>query len=390
MTSPLLTHVGPAPAVPEWRRPEARILHLIASNFVGGPEKQILAHAALARRAGCDIRIGSFGATEILARAAEQAMPTVELHTSAFVLPACVSELADRVRTEKISLLVTYGYKADIVGWLASRRTGARQLAFVRGWTAEDWKVALYEGADRYVVRRVANVACVSREQAEVASAGRGTLPAPVVIPNAALTSGAVASFRDRREARQALRIPPDAFVVGAVGRLSPEKGHRYLIDGILQFGNEVPYALVVIVGDGPERSALETQVREWGLQDKVQFAGFQKNVPDWMLAMDVLVNPSLREGMPNAVLEAMAAGLPVVATAVGGLPEMITHGQSGMLVPPADGKALADTLRELFQHPEQRTRLAEGARRRAAELSPEAQCALLFAAYEEALRGRA
>jgi sugar transferase (PEP-CTERM/EpsH1 system associated) len=148
--------------------------------------------------------------------------------------------------------------------------------------------------------------------------------------------------------------------VFGAVGRLTPVKDHRTLLEAFHAVSMRRPECRLVLVGDGAERPLLEEQVRQRGLADRVRIVGHRVDVTRWLGMMDVFVHPSLMEGMSNAVLEAMAVGLPVVATAVGGNPEIVEHGVGGSLVPPSSPSALADAM--LSYCGDDRMRMAHGA----------------------------
>jgi sugar transferase (PEP-CTERM/EpsH1 system associated) len=148
---------------------------------------------------------------------------------------------------------------------------------------------------------------------------------------------------RDR--AREQHGYGPTDLVFGAVGRLTPVKDYRTLLEAFHTVSRRQPQSRLIFVGDGLERPFLEEQVRRLGLADRVRLVGYRDDVTQWLGIMDVFVHPSLMEGMSNAVLEAMAVALPVVATAVGGTPEIVEHGVTGLLVPPATPNALVDAM---------------------------------------------
>lgn len=138
----------------------------------------------------------------------------------------------------------------------------------------------------------------------------------------------------------------PDAhFIVGTVGRLQPEKDQTTLVRAFAHALQQRPRLRLVLAGDGPLRTAVEAEVNALGLHDKVWLAGMRSDVPAVLQGLHVFVLPSRAEGISNTILEAMASGLPVVATAVGGNPELVVEGQTGLLVPPADPQAMADAL---------------------------------------------
>lgn len=169
-----------------------------------------------------------------------------------------------------------------------------------------------------------------------------------------------------REEARARLKV--DGFVVGAVGRLEEEKGHAYLLEALHLLSEELPEATLLLAGEGRRGEALRRQAADLGLEGRVQFLGWRRDVPLILKALDLYVQPSLWEGLSLALLQAMAAGLPVVATQVSGFEQVITSGVNGILVPPRDAAALAAAIQELYHDPATRIRLGEAARRTARE----------------------
>jgi glycosyltransferase involved in cell wall biosynthesis len=164
---------------------------------------------------------------------------------------------------------------------------------------------------------------------------------------------------------RSKLGISPAARVIGTVGRLSPQKGHRYLLSAFAQVLAQVPSAVLLVIGDGPLRSELAEEARQLEIAERVHFLGQRGDVPDLLACMDVYVQSSLFEGMPNAVMEAMAAGKPVIATAIDGTKELISDGETGWLVEPSDAKAMAEGIVTVLKNPtEARRRGAAAAQR--------------------------
>lgn len=178
------------------------------------------------------------------------------------------------------------------------------------------------------------------------------------------------------------VRGGPD-YVVLTSARLHPQKGHAYLLAAAAQ----IPDATFVLAGDGPLRAELESQARELGIAERCVFLGYRSDVPDLLAAADLLVLPSLFEGLPVSVLEAMAAQRPVVATAIGGTDEVVTHGLTGLLVPPRDPTALASAIRRMQADPALAHRLATAGRERVErEFSTEVTAHLVMRIYDEAM----
>jgi len=152
---------------------------------------------------------------------------------------------------------------------------------------------------------------------------------------------------------------------VGTVGRLDPRKGHRYLLEASVDIIRQYPEASILIIGDGKMESSLKQVARSLCLSERnIRFLGVQKNTSEVLQNMDVFVLPSIEEGLGIAILEAMAAGVPVVATSVGGIPEIVTHGETGLLVEPKNPKMLADAVLDLLAHPDKADRFRQNAKR--------------------------
>ncbi len=185
----------------------------------------------------------------------------------------------------------------------------------------------------------------------------------------------------DRYAARMHLGLPQDAMLIGIVATLRSWKGHRYLIDA-LPAG-----ALLIIVGDGPQREALEAQVRAAGLDKRVRFAGNQRDVVPWMQALDIFALPSYaNEGVPQALMQAMLVGLPCVTTAVGSIGELAVHNNTALVVQPEDPAALRAALERLMHDVPLRDKLGAAARKHCAErFSYERMLDRMEAIYREA-----
>lgn len=163
-------------------------------------------------------------------------------------------------------------------------------------------------------------------------------------------------------------RLGVSGLVIGAVGRLEDQKGHAHLLAALPEVRREVPDLVVLLVGEGRRQEDLQRQVQALGLQDMVRFLGTRRDLPEIYRALDLFVQPSLWEGLPLALLKAMGAGLPVVATRVSGSLEAIVDGVNGRLVAAGDPQALGRAILDLARHPEARQHLANAARRTVAE----------------------
>jgi glycosyltransferase involved in cell wall biosynthesis len=368
-----------------------RILHLRATDFVGGPEKQILHHAVDIREFGFDVWVGSFRdqqkPLEILQVAKERGLPIFESQRAGRFDPRAIFEVASFLKREKIQLLCTHGFKANVIGALAKKFAGVPQIAFCRGWTAETLSVRVYEFLERRFLALADRIICVSEAQAEYFTSRHFLQPRISVVHNAMLDSVDTDLECDRGASKTRLGFSPATRLVGVVGRLSVEKGQRFLVEAASELANEFSDLKIVLLGEGRERVNLEHQIAKLGLENVVVLEGFQKNVAVWMQAFDVLANCSLTEGIPNAILEAMAVGTPVVATAVGGVPELIKDRETGLLIAPGNSAALATGVAKLLSDPVLALRLGQAGRAWVQErFSARGQRNLLLSIYRESL----
>lgn len=171
-------------------------------------------------------------------------------------------------------------------------------------------------------------------------------------------------SSGDKSSARRALGLDPYRRYLGIVATLRSWKGHLYLLDAFASLVQTHPDLSLLIVGDGPMRGVIEQRVAELHLADRVTFAGQQQRPEDWLKALDIFCLPSYaNEGVPQAVVQAMLSGLPIISTPVGAITEAVTDGQSGLIVPPKDAQALADAITRLLADPSLAQRLGSRAR---------------------------
>lgn len=261
-----------------------------------------------------------------------------------------VLKLAHLIRRHNAHVVYTHLYsRANVYGRLAAilARTpvvvvGAVGYGRVRlpKKRVLDYVLALF--TDHFTALSEATREYLCREQ------GIGPDKVTVIYPG--IDVERFADVGQRAAVRQELQIPLDTLVVGAVSRLVPEKGLADLMTAMARILREIPNTRLVIVGDGPLRSQLERSITGLGLQGLVHLTGSRRDIPKLLSAMDVFALPSHREGFGMALVEAMAAGLPVVATDVGGIPEVVEHGVTGFVVPPHDIGALSVNILLLLE----------------------------------------
>ncbi len=255
-----------------------------------------------------------------------------------------VVELARLFRRERFDVIHSHGYRADVLATILSRWSGVPAVSTCHGFTASDRNLRLYRALDVYLLRRFAHVIAVSTKIGDEL-VGEGLQASRLtVLPNAVEAAEEPEARRLRREIRTRCGLADSDVVFGFVGRLSGEKGVEFLVRAAPLLPAGLPWKLL-LVGDGPERQPLVELVNQLGLGARVVFAGFQRDALAWYPAMDAFVLPSITEGTPLALLEAMAHGVPVIATAVGGVPAVVSDGVDGLLVPAADSARLAAAM---------------------------------------------
>ena len=300
--------------------------------------------------------------------------------------PRALVDLVRVVREQEIDVLHLSGMKGMVLGRIAARITGRPAIVHFHDTTRVSFWL-------RFLQRRVVPGATYALA---VSEAVRRFVIEDFGIPSSRIevlhygmdidgmaASGPDAGPRIRREHG----LDQDAPVITVMGRLIPEKGHEQLIRAMPMVLAACPAAVLVIVGDGPSRRDCERLVGALGLGAAVRFLGYRSDVPDLLAAADVAVVPSLWvEGFGYVALEAMCAGLPVVASRVGGLPEVVVHGETGLLVPAGDSEALAEALVQVLRDPDLRRSLGDAGRRRARLFTVERHCARMTRVYARAV----
>jgi glycosyltransferase involved in cell wall biosynthesis len=339
-----------------------RVLLVITLAEVGGAQSYVAALLpALAER--YEVVLAAYGEGPLRAAAAGVGARFVPLrHVRRPINPlrdlAGLLELIALLRRERPRILHASSSKAGVLGRLAA--VAARVP--IRFFTVHGWAFSAYSGlpsllyrvSDRLMAPLTTVTICVSEtELAAGLEAGTCSPERSVVIHNAVDVSGAPRSRHDR---------PTPRLI--AVGRLKAPKDFLTLIRALAALPGQAFEAL--IVGDGPERSQIEAEIRRLDLQARVRLAGERSDVPELLAESDVFVLSSRSEGLPVSVLEAMAAELPVVATDVGGLAELVVDGETGILVPPGDEAALTEALGRVVADRELRRRLGTAGRVRA------------------------
>ena len=299
-----------------------------------------------------------------------------------------VRRLTDLLTTLKPDIVETHQVKCHFILTQALLWGGLRRefrwIAYHHGYTRANMKVVLYEALDRWSLRYADHVVTFCRPFAHQLMR-RGVDRCRLSVISNAIEPPKPPNGHEISSLRKRLGLSPADLVILTVGRLSPEKGHQFLIEAFAALQTElVPPVHLFLVGDGPQRDPLEKSALATG--NHVHFLGHQPNAWPYYFIADVFALPSLSEGSPLVLFEAMAAHSAIVASAVGGIPEILTTGSSGMLVQPGNADALAEAIRSVLSDQALRERLRLGAARSSAEHSPAHYRKRMLQIYAKAL----
>lgn len=357
------------------RRP--RVLHLINSFEIGGTERQAVELLKRLDRGRYEVSVAALHARGPFYREIAAQYPNVAEFplTSFYELNAAVqlTRLRALLVRERFDLLHTHGFYDALLGGAAAQLTRVRVVAEQGHLRLSDRRSHAW---GQRVIHRLAHRIIVNSEATREQILKEGSAPALKIVlirnglaPDKALDKNlACADLSALRTAARTkllgeLGLPQSVQLVGCVSRLHPVKGHQHLLAAAALVLREVPQAHFVLVGDGPLRSEIEGQIQQLKLGQCVHLLGDRGDAAQLAAGFDVAVLASLHEGLPNTVLEAMAAGTPVVATAVGGVPELIRAGETGYLAPPGDAAGLAERIARALAEGREGSRIGQRGR---------------------------
>lgn len=368
-----------------------RILHVMDSGGLYGAERVLLNLGAECRKLGHEVCIGTIVAPrdheDALGEAAKAAgLDHVQFRMRDGPNLRGLQQIFRCARAQRVDIIHSHGYKANILLALTPRRLRpCPMVCTMHGWTASGKlsRLALYEWLDRRLVGAFDRVVVVSRKIEELLSRLDDRV---VLVPN-----GVTVDHDFKPDEAKARRTTQDGVTrILAAGRLSPEKGFDALIHAIEVLRTRGVAARLTIAGEGPIRAQLEAQVHKASLGGEVWFAGYVRNMDHLFIESDLFVLSSRSEGLPLVLLEAMSRGLPVIATAVGQVPEVLGQGEFGRLINSADPETLADAIQaQAHESRERTTAIVERAARHvnhvySAERMAAAYCRIyLYCAHE-------
>jgi glycosyltransferase involved in cell wall biosynthesis len=360
-------------------------LLVVDSLHLGGAERHVVDLAIALRRKGHEVAVACSVAGELSGPLQESGIPVrplLDRLVKRRFSVAFARELRKLVKEGGFGLVHAHVYASATAASVAT--LGLNVPLVITEHSEGSWRTWRTRQVSRWVYRRAKHVVAVSSSIRRLLLQEYGVAPERViVVPNA------VAASSDTTPSE-----PPslpgewrEGPVVGVVAHLKPEKGLNTFLEAAARVSPLLPNVRFLVVGDGPLRGELEASTEHLGLNQRVRFLGFRSDARALVELLDVLVVPSLSEGAPLVILEAMAAGIPVVASAVGGIPDQIRHEREGLLVPPGNSAALGDALFGLLQDLAHARHLGEAGRQRwASEFSYATMVRRVEAVYRSAL----
>jgi glycosyltransferase involved in cell wall biosynthesis len=273
-----------------------------------------------------------------------------------------LSQLLNICRRERVAIWHGHDYKSNAVGLVLNRFWPMHLVTTVHGWVHETRRTPLYYWVDKLCLPRYQRVICVSEDLYQQCIARGVTAERCVLIENAIDTTEFSRQWT-AAQAKQRLGIAPERLVIGAVGRLSQEKGFDILIRSVAQLLSQGLDLELIIIGEGDARPQLEALITELGVSERIRLLGYRNDTREVYQAMDLFALSSHREGLPNVLLEAMALKVPVVATRIAGIPRLIQDGENGVLVEAGSLDSLTQALGGLIRDPERRAQLSAAGR---------------------------
>jgi glycosyltransferase involved in cell wall biosynthesis len=345
------------------------ILHVrTITGAGGGPDKTILNSPRFLTQLGyrCECAFlhppGDAAFEAIRQRAITWQAPIAEIDDGGPFDWRVATALLRICRQHKVDIWHAHDYKSNLLGHLLRRRHPMRLVTTVHGWVEYTLRTRLYYLVDRWSLPRYERVICVSDDLLQRVRRYGVPEKCSILIENA-IDTDQYQRTQLAPAAKERLGWPAARYLVGAAGRLSPEKAFDVLIRAVQELQRQGTDVGLIISGDGPARDSLQALINECGLQNRVRLNGFQSDLRPFYEAMDLFVISSLREGLPNVLLEAMAMEVPVVATRIAGIPRVIADGENGILVPPGNLPAMIDAVGRLLANADSRARLAAAAK---------------------------
>jgi glycosyltransferase involved in cell wall biosynthesis len=359
-------HPGKGPSDSNNILPEkkVRVLHVVSDKNIGGAGRYVIYLLDKISKNRFEIDVACPGGGKLEQELTSLGTRVLPLSPScqdrSFSLPG-ISELLDIIRDGRYDIVHSH---SSISARIAARLCNVKAIVYTRHGLSGNSPNMFSRMAQKFFSTYFADAVVAVSEAAKKDLINGGVVADKITVIHNGVDIPEV--FMSGQKGQSNGSSAPDCLVVGSVGRLSPEKGHVTFIRAASSVAKEFPKSQFLIVGDGPLRPALESLASDIGLLDKIRFAGYQADVRPFLDEMDIFVLPSYTEAMPLSLLEAMANGLPVVASCVGGVPEAVEDNVTGFLVAPHDEDALAKKILLLLRSEALRRSMGKSSRTKA------------------------
>jgi glycosyltransferase involved in cell wall biosynthesis len=367
-----------------------KILQLISSYGFFGSENVLLELSRELKSLHIENIIGVFENahnphTEVAQYAGENNLHTKIFRCNGKIDLKTFHEMKEFIRENEVSIIHAHGYKSNIYGFLTAQVLKKPIVSTCHNWIADDRKTRAYYCLEKTVLRWFDKVIAVSEDiKDELRRKGVSEDNMTLIHNGINIHKYSAVSKTVRSE----LHIGEKTKVIGTVARLTAEKGLSYLLQAFKAMLSPFPDSVCVIVGDGPLRTELTRRAVELGIGDKVIFTGKRSDLPQIYSTMDIFVLPSLKEGLPMVILEAMASRKPIIATNVGAVPRAVKNGREGILVNPGNVGELSEAIIALAKDGALSEKLAQNAYRKVVgQFSSETMCSRYVETYEEILQ---
>ncbi len=327
----------------------------VVTGSGGGPDKTILTSPKFFEPLGYHMLCGYLyppgdaGYAEIERKAAKHGAPLLSIPDRGPFDMKLMGTLLKICRGQKVKIWHGHDYKTNALGWALAKFHRMKLVTTVHGWVHHTARTPLYYKIDKWSLKKYARVYCVSQDLLD-SCLEFGVKPERAVLLENGIDTAEFMRQRTVTEAKTELGFNPAEILIGAAGRLEPEKAFDLLIRSVHELRTANLPVRLVILGEGHDRPRLEAVIQELQAGAYVTLAGWQSDVRRYFEAMDIFALSSLREGLPNVLLEAMALEVPCVATRIAGIPKLITDGVDGRLIEPNNGAELTAALKDLVQ----------------------------------------
>lgn len=366
-----------------------KILHLIGGGEIGGAEELVYTLIKLTDPEQYDVHLICLCEGPFADLVSAEGFPatTIPMRHKADIKK--IKDIRRYIREQQIDLVHTHGVRANLIGRPAAKREGLPVVTtfhsvlrydYDRAWKATLARLLTMQG-NHYTDKFIAISHAIGEDLRQMRID-----PERIQVIHSGLDTTKFKSRRDPDQLKEQLGLSPERLTYTMVARLHPVKGHRYFLTAARRLVDAGIPAQFLLIGEGISRPEIEAQVKELGLESLVYMPGYYSEVEDIYRLSDVLCVPSLMEGLGLVILEGMYFGVPIIASRVGGIPELIEDGKNGLLIPPADAEALYEAMYKMACHPELMQELAQEGRRRVQHFTVETMARQVEECYAQLL----